>query len=96
MLPALLVLTLAALAPAAARRHAPYLREDEPARRTARTAGECISNAAKDNHPMLPRHLCIHRCTTTNLQQCTFKQAALITLRIERHARKDAHVCLCM
>lgn len=41
MLPALLVLTLAALAPAAARRHAPYLREDEPARRTARTA-ECL------------------------------------------------------
>ncbi|XP_061716121.1 dorsal-ventral patterning protein Sog isoform X1 [Cydia pomonella] len=41
MLPAVLVLALAALAPpAAARRHAPDLREDEPARRTTRPA-EC-------------------------------------------------------
>lgn len=41
MVPALLVLALAALAPAAARRHAPDLREDEPARRATRPAGEC-------------------------------------------------------
>lgn len=41
MVPALLVLALAALAPAAARRHAPDLREDEPARRAIRPAGEC-------------------------------------------------------
>lgn len=41
MVPALLVLALAALAPAAARRHAPDLREDEPARRSTRPAGEC-------------------------------------------------------
>ncbi|XP_030040893.1 dorsal-ventral patterning protein Sog isoform X1 [Manduca sexta] len=41
MLPALLVLALAALAPAVARRHAPYLHEDEPARRTTRPA-ECL------------------------------------------------------
>lgn len=43
MLPALLLLALLALAPAgpaAARRHAPDLREDEPARRTTRPAGE--------------------------------------------------------
>ncbi|XP_026327487.1 dorsal-ventral patterning protein Sog [Hyposmocoma kahamanoa] len=40
MVPALLVLALAALAPAAARRHAPDLREDEPARRATRPA-EC-------------------------------------------------------
>ncbi|KAF9801219.1 hypothetical protein SFRURICE_014237 [Spodoptera frugiperda] len=41
MLRALLLLALAALGPGAARRHAPDLREDEPARRTTRPAGEC-------------------------------------------------------
>lgn len=41
MLSALVVLALAALAPATARRHAPDLREDEPARRTTRPA-ECL------------------------------------------------------
>lgn len=43
MLPALalLLLVLAPAGPVAARRHAPDLREDEPARRTTRPAGEC-------------------------------------------------------
>lgn len=41
MLAALVVLALWALAPAGARRHAPDLREDEPARRTTRPA-ECL------------------------------------------------------
>ncbi|CAG4956554.1 unnamed protein product [Colias eurytheme] len=42
---ALLLLALAPLGPAAARRHAPDLREDEPARRTTRPAGKLYVNS---------------------------------------------------
>lgn len=58
MWPALLLLAL--LGPAAARRHAPALREDEPARRTTRPAGEC-----QRYHPTLPPQLNAHRSTAT-------------------------------
>lgn len=50
MLRALLLLALAALGPGAARRHAPDLREDEPARRTTRPAGECTPHAPPAPH----------------------------------------------
>lgn len=54
MLPALLLLVLAVLGPAAARRHAPDLREDEPARRTTRPAGECCTQRSYEHASLVP------------------------------------------
>ncbi|CAH2048649.1 unnamed protein product, partial [Iphiclides podalirius] len=64
MLPALALLLLLALPPAqvAARRHAPDLREDEPARRTTRPAGGCNAfgggrSCSRKARPHRPRNI---------------------------------------
>ncbi|CAB3221963.1 unnamed protein product [Arctia plantaginis] len=62
MLPALLLLVLAVVGPAAARRHAPDLREDEPARRTTRPAGECCTYEHAALVPMISAD--VIKCTS--------------------------------
>lgn len=69
MLRPLLLLALAALAPGAARRHAPDLREDEPARRTTRPAGE--STLHPHIHYMyIPCHL--HHRKIVSIGTCVY------------------------
>lgn len=102
MLRALLLLALAALAPGDARRHAPDLREDEPARRTMRPAGECTLHHVPYALPTMPAD--VIKCTSIFLicpaSASRPPAAATTQLRnapatLREIVNGNRHVCLC-